>query len=145
VPYAAAKDGVFFKWLGELHPTKEFPHRSLLLIGAGAIVASFFSLETVILALMAVRILIQFIGHTLALFLIRANRPDIERPFKMWLYPLPAFISLAGYIFVFSTLGLQFILLGILTLMLGSVGYLVVSKMQGEWPFAPDETTAPPS
>jgi len=141
VPYAAAKDGVFFKWLGELHPTKEFPHRSLLLIGAGAIVASFFSLETVILALMAVRILIQFVGHTLALFLIRANRPDIERPFKMWLYPLPAFISLAGYIFVFSTLGLRFILLGILTLMLGSVGYLVVSKMQGEWPFAPDEET----
>ena len=143
VPYAAAKDGVFFKWLGELHPTKEFPHRSLLVIGAGAIVASFFSLQQVILALMAARILIQFIGHTLALFLIRANRPDIERPFKMWLYPLPAFVSLAGYIFVFSTLGLRFILFGLLTLVLGAIVYLFLAKSQGEWPFAPDENAAP--
>ena len=95
-----------------------------------------------ILALMAARILIQFIGHTLALFLIRANRPDIERPFKMWLYPLPAFISLAGYIFVFSTLGLRFILFGILTLVLGAGVYLVVAKRQNEWPFAPDDTPA---
>ena len=137
VPYAAAKDGVFFKWLGELHPTKEFPHRSLLLIGAGAIVASFFSLEQVILALMAARILIQFIGHTLALFLIRANRPDIERPFKMWFYPLPALISLAGYIYVFASLGLRFILFGLLTLVLGAVVYLAMAKRQSEWPFAP--------
>lgn len=142
VPYAAAKDGVFFKWLGELHPTKEFPHRSLLLIGAGAIVASFFSLEEVILALMAARILIQFIGHTIALFLIRANRPDIERPFKMWLYPLPAFISLAGYIYVFSSLGLRFILFGILTLVLGTIVYLFVAKQQKEWPFDEGEEAA---
>jgi amino acid transporter len=143
VPYAAAQDGVFFKWLGELHPTKEFPHRSLLLIGTGAIIASFFSLEEVILALMAARILIQFIGHTLALFLIRANRPDIERPFKMWLYPLPALISLAGYIFVFSTLGLRFILFGILTLVLGAVVYLGIAKRQNEWPFAPNDEATP--
>ncbi len=135
VPYAAANDGVFFRWLGELHPTKEFPHRSLLLIGCGAIIASFFSLEEVILALMAARILIQFIGHTIALFLIRANRPDIERPFKMWLYPLPALISLGGYIYVFSSLGIFFILFGLLTLLLGTVVYLVMAHYQKEWPF----------
>ncbi len=136
VPYAAAKDGVFFRWLGELHPTKEFPHRSLLLIGVGAIIASFFTLEEVILALMASRILIQFIGHTIALFLIRANRPDIERPFRMWLYPLPALVSLAGYIYVFSSLGARFILFGLLTLAAGCVVYLVVAQRQGEWPFS---------
>jgi amino acid transporter len=139
VPYAAAKDGVFFKWFGELHPTKEFPHRSLLLIGFFAIIASFFSLEEVILALMAVRILIQFIGHTLALFLIRANRPDIERPFKMWLYPLPALISLAGYIYVFSSLGPYYILLSIATLILGTLVYIVRSWKLDEWPFADPE------
>ncbi|HUV14373.1 MAG TPA: APC family permease, partial [Acidobacteriota bacterium] len=136
VPYAAAKDGIFFRWLGELHPTKEFPHRSLLLIGTLAIIASFFSLEQVIMALMAARILIQFIGHTIALFLIRANRPDIERPFKMWFYPLPALISLAGYIYVFSSLGLHFIFFGLGTLMVGVVVYLLVARAQGEWPFA---------
>ena len=135
VPYAAAQDGVFFRWLGELHPTKHFPHRSLLLIGMGAILASFLSLEAVINALMAARILIQFIAHTIALFMIRARRPDIERPFKMWFYPLPALISLAGYIYVFSSLGLNFILFGVLTLLLGAVVYLVSAKTQKTWPF----------
>ncbi len=135
VPYAAAKDGVFFRWLGELHPTKEFPHRSLLLIGIAAIIASFFSLEQVILALMAARILIQFIGHTIALFLIRSRRPDIERPFRMWLFPLPALISLGGYIFVFSSLGLRYILFGLLTLAIGAVAYLVASYRTKNWPF----------
>lgn len=136
VPYAAAQDGVFPRWFGELHPTKEFPHRSLLLIGGAAIFASFFSLQEVILALMAARILIQFIGHTIALFMIRAYRPDIERPFKMWLYPLPAVISLAGYIYVFSSLGLKFIAFGFLTLALGAIVYLALARSQREWPFA---------
>jgi amino acid transporter len=135
VPYAAAQDGVFFRWLGELHPTKHFPHRSLLLIGAGAILASFFTLEAVINALMAARILIQFIGHTIALFLIRARRPDIHRPFKMWLYPLPALISLLGYMYVFSSLGIYFILFGTLTLVVGAVVYLIAAKVQNAWPF----------
>jgi amino acid transporter len=135
VPYAAAQDGVFFRWLGELHPTKHFPHRSLLLIGAGAIIASFFTLEAVISALMAARILIQFIGHTIALFLIRARRPDIHRPFKMWLYPLPAVISLVGYTYVFLALGTYFILFGTLTLVVGAGVYLIAAKTQNAWPF----------
>ena len=137
VPYAAAKDGIFFRWLGELHPTKDFPHRSLLLIGAGAVVASFFSLEDVIAALMAARILIQFIGHTVALFLIRANRPDIERPFKMPLYPLPALISMVGYLYVFIALGPQFMAFGVGTLLLGAVVYMIAAKTQKQWPFEP--------
>jgi amino acid transporter len=137
VPYAAAQDGVFFRWIAALHPTKEFPHRSLLLIGIAAIVASFFSLGAVILALMAARILIQFIGHTIALFLIRKNRPDIHRPFKMWFYPLPALISLTGYLYVFSSLGIYFILFGLLTLVIGIVAYLIVASKQHQWPFEP--------
>lgn len=136
VPYAAAQDGVFLRWFGELHPSKEFPHRSLLLIGIGAIIASFFPLQDVILALMAARIVIQFIGHTIALFLIRAKRPDIERPFKGWFYPLPALVSLAGYLYVFSSLGLRFIVFGFLTLGIGVVVYLVAARSQREWPFA---------
>jgi amino acid transporter len=139
VPYAAARDGVFFRQLAALHPTKEFPHRSLLLIGAGAIAASFFSLDQVIKALMAARILIQFIGHTAALFLIRARRPDIGRPFTMWAYPLPAIVSLVGYIYVFLSLGTTFILFGIGTLLLGAAAYLAIAWRQREWPFASAE------
>ncbi len=135
VPYAAAQDGVFFRWLGELHPTKEFPHRSLVLIGIGAVIASFFTLEQVIMALMAARILIQFVAQNVAMFLIRANRPDIERPFKMWLYPLPALISLTGYLYVFSSLGLWYILFGVLTLVIGALVYVAAAYRTGDWPW----------
>lgn len=136
VPYAAAQDGVFFRWLGALHPTKRFPHRSLLLVGGAAVIASFLSLEDVIKALMAARILIQFIGHTVALFLIRARRPDIERPYRMPLYPLPAAISMAGYLYVFIALGPTFMAFGIGTLAAGTVVYLVAARAQRQWPFA---------
>lgn len=136
VPYAAAQDGVFLRWFGQLHPTKEFPHRSLLLVGIGAIIASFFTLQDVILGLMAARILIQFNAQVIALFLIRLRRPDIERPFRVWLYPLPPLVSLAGYLYVFASLGLRFILFGLATLGLGVVVYLIAAKKQREWPFA---------
>ena len=136
VPYAAARDGVFFRQLAQLHPTKEFPHRSLLLIGAGAVAASFFSLENVIKALMAARILIQFIGHTVALFLIRKRAGNGKRPFSMWGYPVPAIISLVGYIYVFLSLGAAFVLFGVGTLLLGAVVYLGIARRQRQWPFA---------
>ena len=136
VPYAAALDGVFFRQLATLHPTKGFPHRSLLLIGAGTVAASFFSLDNVIKALMAARILIQFLGHTVALFLIRARRPDLDRPFRMPWYPLPAVVSLAGYSYVFLSLEASFILFGVGTLLLGAMVFLGVAKRRGEWPFA---------
>ena len=135
VPYAAARDGIFIRWFGILHPTKEFPHRSLLLVGGAAIAASFLSLESVILALMAARILVQFVGHTIALFLIRRRRPDIKLPYKMALYPIPALVSLLGYTYVFSSLGTRFITFGLVTIVVGVAAYLIMAYQQKEWPF----------
>ncbi|MBI3667057.1 MAG: amino acid permease, partial [Acidobacteria bacterium] len=96
IPYAAAQDGIFFRSLGVLHERDEFPHRSLLLVGCLCIVASFFSLGAVISALMTARILVEFLGRVIAAIILR-RRSDIQRPFRMWLYPLPAVLSFAGY------------------------------------------------
>lgn len=134
VPYAAALDGVFLRWFGALHPTKEFPHRSLLLVGFGAILASFFTLQEVILALMAARILIQFNAQVIALVLLR-RRPDVARPYRVPLYPLPALVSLLGYLYVFFSLGWKFIGFGLLTLAVGAMVYLTVARQQGNWPY----------
>jgi amino acid transporter len=124
IPYAAAQDGIFFRSLGVLHPRDEFPHRSLLLVGGLCILASFFSLGTVISALMTARILVQFMGQVVAVFLIRRTRPDLHRPFRMWLYPVPAVLSLAGYTYVFAASGLHFILYGLATLGAGVLVYV---------------------
>ena len=71
IPYAAARDGYFFSVFGKLHPQHNFPYVSLLAIGAISIVCSFLSLGTVIDALIALRILVQFIGQIVAVTLLR--------------------------------------------------------------------------
>lgn len=76
IPYAAARDGYFFPIFGKLHPKHNFPYVSLLAIGVISIVCSFLSLGTVIDALIALRILVQFIGQIVAVTLLRMNAPN---------------------------------------------------------------------
>src|SRR6185503_6528241 len=52
IPYAAARDGCFFKVFGRLHPRKNFPHVSLVVIGLISIICAFLPLLTVIDALL---------------------------------------------------------------------------------------------
>jgi amino acid transporter len=135
IPYAAALDGTFFRVFGRLHPTKQFPARSLLVIGVIAIACSTFSLGVVIDALITTRILVQFIGQVIAVWLLRRNQPDLVRPFRVWLYPLPNIVALFGWIFLFATSGTQTIALGLGTLVLGMVAFLAWSWRQAQWPF----------
>ena len=125
IPFAAALDGTFFRVFGRVHPQKRFPHISLLVIGGLAIVVSLLPLDVVIGVLITTRILIQFIGQVVVVIHLRRTRPDLPRPFKMWLYPAPALIALAGWIFVFATSGTRVILFGLGTLALGVGAYTV--------------------
>jgi amino acid transporter len=135
IPYAAAQSGYFFRAFGRLHPTKGFPYVSLLVLGAISIVAGFFSLGTVIDALIVTRILVQFMGQVVGLALLRKHRPDMPRPYRMWLYPLPALVALLGWIFVFATTELRVILFGVGVLVLGAAAFLVWSRRTARWPF----------
>ncbi len=137
IPYAAAQNGDFFKVFGKLHPTKDFPHVSLLVIGAVSIVCSFLPLMTVIDALLITRILVQFIGQIVAVILLRRRAPAMERPYRIWLYPLPCFIALAGWLFVFGTAGGKLILFGLGTLLVGLLLFLAWSWRTKRWPFGP--------
>jgi len=101
IPFAAARDGQFFSPFATLHRTKHFPHVSLLTIGAIAVPFCFFSLGQLVTWLIQVQILMQFVWQCAAVILLRRYRPDIVKPFRMWLYPLPALISLAMWIYIF--------------------------------------------
>ena len=136
IPYAAAVDGTFFKAFARLHPTKRFPHVSLLLIGLIAIAASTLSLGMVIDALITTRILVQFIGQIVALSLLRRNAPDMPRPFKVWLYPIPNLVALFGWIFLFATSGPEVIAFGLGTLLLGVAAFFAWAGWTHRWPFA---------
>src|SRR5262249_19543324 len=128
IPYAAALDGRFFRVFAHLHPRGQFPDVSLLVLGALTIVASFWALDAVISALLASRILVQFLGQVAALHYLRTHRPHVARPFRMWLYPIPSVIAAAGWIYIFATSGWTYILFGTLTLLLGAGVYALWSR-----------------
>src|SRR2546423_8938590 len=135
IPFAAAESGYFFRVFGRLHPTKDFPYVSLLVLGVLSIIAGFFSLGTVIDALIVTRILVQFMGQIVGLILLRKNAPDMPRPYRMWLYPIPAAVALLGWIFVFATTQGSVILFGVGGLALGVWALLLWSWDTKRWPF----------
>jgi amino acid transporter len=135
IPFAAAESGYFFRVFGRLHPTKDFPYVSLLVLGVISIVAGFFSLGTVIDALIVTRILVQFMGQVFGLMLLRRRAPEMPRPYRMWLYPLPGLVALVGWIFVFATTQLRVIVFGVGVLALGCVAFLLWSWNTKRWPF----------
>ena len=128
VPYAAAVEGYFFAPFGWLHPSGAFPHVSLAVIGLLSIAAGMFSLEAVLPALITARILVQFIGQIGALHWLRTRRPEIERPFRMWLYPLPSLVALAGWSFVYLTSGWTYVIYGLGVVASGVVAFAAWSR-----------------
>ena len=100
VPYAAAVDGEYFRPFARLHPRHNFPHVSLLVLGSVAIVFCLFRLADVVTALVVIRVLVQFLAQTIGIIVLRVRRPDLPRPFRMWLYPLPALFAFAGFVYL---------------------------------------------
>ncbi len=102
VPYAAAVDGNFFKPFAKLHPTKNFPYVSLTVLCAlGFVFSLFMRLGDVISSILAMRIIVQFIGQGVGVVLLRKKFGTEGLPFKMWLYPLPVIISIGIWVFLF--------------------------------------------
>jgi len=136
IPFAAARDGFFFSSLRAIHPTKHVPHVSLLIVGAMTCLAALFDLGFIIAATLSSRILIQFIGQIVGLTVLRKTRPDMRRPFRMWLYPLPSIIAFVGFTYIFISSGLEAIWLGLAWLVAGTVFFSFWAKSNHEWPFA---------
>jgi amino acid transporter len=101
--YAAAAEGQFFRPFARLHPTKLFPYVSLVVIGAASIPFCFFTLGQLVSWLMQVQILLLFSWQCVAVLLLHRYRKDVPQPFVMWLYPLPALVSLALWLYIFAT------------------------------------------
>ncbi len=103
MPWAAARDGQFFAVFGKLHPTRRFPHVSLIVLIAASIPFCFFTLGQLVNWLMQVQILLRFAWQCVAVILLARYRKDIDQPFRMWLHPLPALVSLGLWIALFLT------------------------------------------
>jgi amino acid transporter len=134
IPFAAARDGQFFRAFGRLHPTKHFPHVSLLTIGAVALPFCFFSLGQLVGWLIQVQILLQFVWQCAAVILLRRYRPDIPKPFRMWLYPLPALVSLGMWLYIFVSSPRPGIVFSVAFLAVAIAAYFIFRRRSGDTP-----------
>ncbi len=129
IPYAAAADGRFFPIFAKLHPTKNFPYMSILILGGVAFVFSLlFKIEHVISAILAMRILVQFIGQAFGLMLLRKRKPASFFPYKMPLYPIPAIVAILLWFFIFISTGIWFMLGGIIVIASGILAFFLIKK-----------------
>jgi amino acid transporter len=151
VPYNAARDGVFFRQFGKLHPRYHFPHIALIVMCIITALASILPLGTIIATLTAVIVIVQALGQAAAQIVLRRRQPNLSRPYKMWLYPLFTIVALVGWVYIFIASSLnngQFILpiwqnpmiLAVAWTLLGVIAFLLWARyIEHTWPFGPKE------
>jgi amino acid transporter len=134
VPYAAAAQGRFFSVFARLHPDG-FPSWSVRFVGIASALLCLLGLDALIRIVTVSWVVVGSLALVGAPTALRRARPDIRRPFRMWLYPVPSLIALAGWLFVVLTSGVVYILISLLLLAGGVGAYLWRAKRLAEWPF----------
>jgi len=135
IPFAAARDGNFFKIFQRVHPRDHFPTASVLLLGGLACLFCVFQLRDLVSALVVIRILLLFLLQAVGAVVWRIANPTQPRPFRMWLYPLPVLVTVAGFSLVLLD-KLPLVGRGLLFTGAGVAAFLLLSLKKHEWPFA---------
>ncbi|MCW7940525.1 amino acid permease [Streptomyces hygroscopicus] len=155
VPFGAARDGVFFKAFGRLHPKHQFPVLGLAAMGvitaAGFLLARHVGtsaahppLTILITLLTTVMVIIQALAQIAAVTVLRRRQPNLRRPYKMLLYPLPSVVAGIGWLVIYgyadkANAGVHPIEWSLAWVALGGAAYLVWSRAERAWPFGPKE------
>jgi amino acid transporter len=137
VPYQAAQDKVFLASFGRLHPKYGFPHVALLTMGVVMAAGTFFNLTQVINMLLAASIIVQSAAQIVALVVLRKRQPELPRPYRQWLYPLPCIVAMLGWIYVYVSASTLSLILSGAWIIAGLVVFVVWAKVNHSWPFAP--------
>jgi len=136
IPYAAARDGAFFSVFAKLHPVKHFPHVSLLALGSVAFVFSLlFKLSDVITAILAMRILIQFVGQAMGLLILSKRRGRNFLKWRMPLFPVPVILAIFMWLYIFKSTSAKMAASGLLVIATGIIVYFLKARYNKEWPF----------
>src|SRR6266851_4619951 len=123
IPYAMARDGVFFQFSKRLHPSFRTPTGALIFLGTIAAVLALSGTYEELYSLFVFAVWIFFALTAIALIRLRIREPELSRPYRAWAYPLSPLIFLVAAVAltanlwmvrpVRSTLGLSVILGGI--------------------------------
>lgn len=96
VPYAMARDRLFFGFAARIHPKFRAPNHALLFQG---LLGSLFALTGTFEELFSLVVFAEWIFYGLtvaALFRLRRREPDLERPYRAWGYPWAPALFLIG-------------------------------------------------
>jgi basic amino acid/polyamine antiporter, APA family len=120
-----------------VHPVYRFPDVSLVWLGVVAALFCFLRLKDAIAALVVIRIVLQFLVQAIGLIVFRVTQPQAPRPFRMWLYPLPALAAIAGFLYIlFNRDNWQKEMRYALVILLaGLLIYMIRAWRSSEWPF----------
>jgi basic amino acid/polyamine antiporter, APA family len=137
VPYAAALDGNYFRAFARVHPVHQIPYVSVLALAGVAALFCFLRLADLIASLIVIRIVLQFLVQSIGVIVWRIRQPEVPRPFRMWLYPVPALVAAGSFIFIlFSRKDfLREVRYAGVILVVGLLIYGVRAWRRGEWPF----------
>ncbi|MGW9434423.1 APC family permease, partial [Streptomyces decoyicus] len=148
VPYDAARDRVFFRPYGKLHPRHRFPVLGLLTMGAvmavGFLIGRHTDLATIIQLLTTVMVIVQSLAQVAAVTVLRRRQPGLRRPYRMWLHPLPSVVALAGWLVIYgyadrNSPGRHPIEWSLAWVGAGVVAFLAWARYEKEWPFGPKQ------
>jgi amino acid transporter len=148
VPCDAARDRVFFRPYGKLHPRHRFPVYGLATMGvitaAGFLLGRHTDLATLIQLLTTVMVIVQALAQIVALTVLRRRRPDLPRPYRMWLYPVPSVVAFTGWCVIYgyadrNSPGRRPVEWSLAWLALGCVAFLGWARHESIWPFGPRE------
>ncbi|RSN34967.1 amino acid permease [Amycolatopsis sp. WAC 04169] len=137
VPFEAARDKVFLPVFARLHPKLNLPTAGVLTMGAIAAIGSLFTLTAVINAAVTVLVLVQSLAQVAAIVVLRRRRPELERPYRQWLYPIPTIIALLGWVYIYFSATWLSIGLSVGWIALGVAAFLAYAKAERVWPFGP--------
>jgi amino acid transporter len=145
VPYAAAIDGNYFRVFARLHPRYRFPNVSLLVLAGVSLIFCMLQLIDLVAALVVIRILLQFLLQHIGVMVLRRTQPEMKRPFRIWLYPLPPLIAMIGFLYILFSrphFGQEIFFAAVIAAT-GTILYMLRARARGEWPFI--KTTKTPA
>ncbi|EME62164.1 APC family permease [Amycolatopsis decaplanina] len=137
VPFEAARDKVFLPVFAKLHPRLNLPTAGVLTMGGITAIGSLFTLTAVINAAVTVLVIVQSLAQVAAIVVLRRRRPELRRPYRQWLYPIPTIIALLGWVYIYFSATWLSIGLSVGWIALGVVAFLAYAKAEHVWPFGP--------
>jgi amino acid transporter len=139
VPFEAARDKVFLPVFGTLHPRLNLPTAGVLAMGIITIIGSLFTLTTIINAAVATLVIIQSLAQVAAIVVLRRRQPNLNRPYRQWLYPVPTIIALVGWVYIYISATWLSIGLSVGWIVIGCIAFLIYARTERTWPFGPKE------